>query len=200
VRFEAGQFVTFTYRPPAKPPKRPRQVLQNVRQPDGTIKQTIQVVQPKEDPPSDPSKYVLILHPSYHNQVHAIDLKRLTPAQVQTLRAIFDPKVKAAVDRGEWPVEGAPPYPLVRDILRRMEPLEAVKNPVLAYATLVKPFLGQADAYRKYATQWMFSAKVVEESHVKGQVVNPRPLFHRTESRQGPAVVPPGGKSPFKKV
>jgi hypothetical protein len=199
MRFEPGQFVTFTYRPPAKPPKKPRQVLQSVRQPDGTVRQVVQVVQPKEEPPSDPSKYVLVLNPNYHNQVHAIDLKRLTPAQVQTLRAIFDPKVKAAVDRGEWPVEGAPPYPLVRDILRRMDPAEAVKNPVLCYQTLVRPFLGQADAYRKYWQQWMFSAKVVEESHVQGKVINPRPLFHKVESRR-PAAAPPGSNSPFKKV
>lgn len=198
MRFEAGQFVTFTYRPPAPPPKRPRQVLQTVRQPDGTTRQVVQVVQPKPEPPSDPSKYVLVLNPNYHNQVHAIDLKRLTPAQVQTLRAVFDPKVKEQVDQGKWPAEGAPPYPLVRDILRRMDPVEAVKNPVLAYQTLVKPFLGGADAYRKYRTQWMFSAKVVEESHVQGQVVNPRPLFHKAEARQ--PVGPPGGKSPFKKV
>lgn len=199
MRFEAGQFVTFTYRPPARPPKRPRQVLQSMRQPDGTVKQVMQVVQPKEDPPSDPSKYVLILHPSYHGQIHAIDLKRLTPAQVQTLRAVFDPKVKAAVDRGEWPVEGAPPYPLIRDILRRQEPLELVKNPVAFYQLIVKPFLSGADAYRKYWTNWAYGAKVVEETQVQGKVVNPRPLFHRNESTQG-QVVPPGGKSPFKKI
>lgn len=198
MRFEAGQFVTFTYRPPAPPPKRPRQVFQTVRQPDGTLRQVVQVVQPKPEPPSDPSKYVLVLNPSYHNQVHAIDLKRLTPAQVQTLRAVFDPRVKAAVDRGEWPVEGVPPYPLVRDILRRMDPLEAVKNPILCYQTLVRPFLAGADAYRRYWQHYMYGARVVEESHVQGKVMNPRPLFHRTESAQAPSA--PAGNSPFKKI
>lgn len=198
MRFEAGQFITFTYRPPAKPPKRPRRVFQNVRQPDGTVLRTTQVVQPKPEPPSDPSKYVLVLHPNYHNQVHAIDLKRLTPAQVQTLRAVFDPKVKRAVDEGEWPVEGVPPYALIRDILKRMDPVEAVKNPILCYQTLVKPFLAGADAYRKYWQQWMFSAKVVEDTHVQGKVFNPRPLFHGTESRQ---VTPgPNPRPLFKKV
>lgn len=187
MKFEAGQFITFTYRPPAKPAPQPRQVLQNVvrpvRQPDGTTRQVsqqvLQTVAPKVEPPSDPSKSILVLHPGYHNKVHGIDLTRITPAEVQTLKAIFDPKVKAAVDRGEWPVEGAPPYPLVRDILRRMEPLEAVKNPVLAYQTLVKPFIRQKDCYRQYWQQWMFSARVVVESHVQGQVVNPKPLFKK---------------------
>jgi hypothetical protein len=198
MRFEAGQFVTFTYRPPVKPPKRPRQVLQSVRQPDGTVKQALQVVKPKEDPPSDPSKYVLVLNPNYHNQVHAIDLKRLTPAQVQTLRAIFDPKVKAAVDRGEWPVEGAPAYALIRDILKRMDPVEAVKNPVLCYQTLIKPFLAGADAYRKYWQQWMFSVKVVEDSHVQGKVFNPKPLFKGPSESKGTVV--PSGRPLFKKL
>jgi hypothetical protein len=34
----------------------------------------------------------------------------------------------------------------------------------------------------------MFSAKVVEESHVQGKVINPRPLFHKVESRRPAAV------------
>ena len=195
MRFEAGQFVAFTYRPPAKPPKQPRQVVRSVTQPDGTVKQAIQTIRPKPEPPSDPNKHVLVLNPSYHGKVHGIDLARITPAEAQTLRAIFDPKVKAAVDRGEWPVEGAPPYPLVRDILRRMEPLEVIKNPVLAYQTLVKPFIRDKDCYRQYWDTYMYGARVERESSVKGPVVNPKPLF------KSEGAAPMGdGKSLFKKV
>ncbi len=161
-RFEAGQFITFTYNPPAR----------DLRKRPGL--QTAQSLQPVVH---DSQKSVFILHPLWHNEVHAIDLKRLTPAEVQVIHAVMDPKVKAAVDAGQWPVEGAPPYPLVRDILRRGNPVEDIKNPMAFYTMFVKPFLRDKDAYRKYKTQYMFGVKVIQESQVQGHVTNPKPLF-----------------------
>jgi len=176
MKLEAGQFVTFRYSPPAR----------DVRKRPGL--QTMQDVRPTSQ-----DKHVLILNPSYHHKVHGIDLARITPAEQQTLRAILDPKVKAAVDRGEWPVEGAPPYLLVRDILKRMDPLEVIKNPVLAYQTLIKPFIRDKDCYRQYWDSYMYGARVLEATHVQGRVVNPRPLF----KAEGTVV---NGKPLFKKV
>ena len=159
-RFEAGQFITFTYNPPAKtlPPPRPGQ---------------------PPPPVSDKNKEVFVLHPNWHNKIHAIDLKRLTPAEGQVLRAIMDPKTKAAVDAHQWPVEGVPPYPLIRDILSRMDPAELIKNPLAFYQRLVKPFIRDKDCYRQYWPQYVYGVRVVQESKVQGQVTNPKPLFHK---------------------
>jgi len=156
-RFEAGQFITFTYNPPAR---------------DVAVRAGLQTA-----PIKDKTKRVFVLHPLWHNQVHAIDLENLTPAEGQVLRSIMDPKVKASVDAGEWPVQGVPPYPLIRDILRRGDPVEDIKNPMAFYSMFVKPFLRNKDAYRKYWTQHMFGVKVEQESQVQGHVINPKPLF-----------------------
>lgn len=161
-RFEAGQFITFTYNPPAR----------DVRKRAGL--QTAQALVPIVH---DKDKSILVLHPNWQSKVHGIDVKRITPAEVQTLKAIFDPEVKAAVDRGEWPVKDCPPYPLIRDILTRMDPVEVIKNPIQAYQMLVKPFIRNKDCYRQYFQQYIFGVKVVVESHVQGQVMNPRPMF-----------------------
>lgn len=159
-KLEPGQFVTFTYNPPAR---------------DIRVRNGLQTVADREL--HDRDKYVLILNPNWQMKVHAVDLKRLTPAEVDTLKAIFDPNVKKSVEAGEWPIKDCPPYPLIRDILRRMDPLTVVKNPVLAYQTLIKPFLRNKDAYRIYWQTYMYGPKVVVESHVTGQVRNPRPMF-----------------------
>lgn len=180
-RFEIGQFITFTYRPPAKPPKKPRPIYQKVMQPDGSVK-NVQVGMspaPPPEPPSDPTKYVLVLHPNWNNKIHAVDLGRITPAEQQVLKAVMDPKTKQAIDSGQWPVEGVPPYPLIRDILRRHDPAELIKNPIAFYQMLIKPFLRGKDAYRQYWPHYVFGVKVVEESHVRGQVTNPAPLFKK---------------------
>lgn len=159
-RFEAGQFITFTYNPPPKalPPPKPGQ---------------------PPPPVSDKNKEVLVLHPNWHNKIHAIDLKRLTPAEVQVLKAVMDPKVKASIDAGQWPVEGVPPYPLIRDILSRMDPVELIKNPLAFYQRLIKPFIRNKDCYRQYWPNYVYGVRVVQESKVQGQVTNPKPLFHK---------------------
>lgn len=179
-RFQAGQFITFTYKPPAKPPKQPRPTVRYVKQPDGTTKQIVEPAKPlPPEPPSDPSKHVLVLHPNWNNKIHAVDMARITPAEQQVLQSIMDPKVKKAIDEGQWPVEGVPPYPLIRDILRRHDPVELIKNPLAFYQMLIKPFLRGKDAYRQYWPNYVYSVKVVQESHVHGAVTNPKPLFHK---------------------
>lgn len=180
-RFQAGQFVTFTYKPPPKPQKtRWGQKTVPVRQPDGSVKQMTQMVrEPVIEPPSDPSKQAMILHPNWNNKVHAVDLSRITPAEIQVLQAVMDPNVKAQVDQGVWPIEGVPNYPLIRDILRRMNPVELIKNPIAFYQQFVKPFIRNKDCYRVYWPQYMFGLQVMAESKVKGPVVNPRPLFRK---------------------
>ncbi len=156
-RFEAGQFITFTYNPPAR----------DVRQRPGLQTQPI----------SDKTKEVLVLHPNWHGKVQGIDVSRLTPAEGQVLRAIMDPETKRKIDAGEWPMQGVPSYPLIRDILTRLEPVELIKNPMAFYTQLIKPFLRDKDAYRQYFTQYIFGVKVVQESKVQGQVTNPAPAF-----------------------
>jgi hypothetical protein len=181
-RIEAGQFVTFTYRPPAKPPKR-RYVRKMVpiRQPDGSVRQVAQTipVAAAPEPPSNPSKQAFILHPHWNNKVHAIDLGRVTPAEIQVLQAVMDPNVKAQADQGVWPIEGCPNYPLIRDILRRCDPVELIKNPLAFYQQLIKPFIRDKDCYRQYHSIYMFGLKVMAESHVKGPLMNPKPLFKK---------------------
>lgn len=179
-RFEVGEFITFTYKVPAKPEPKARPTVSYVRGPDGSTKQVVTPPQPAAPkPPSDPSKYVLVLHPHWNNKIHAIDLGRITPAEQQVLKAVMDPKNKAAVDAGQWPVEGVPSYPLIRDILSRMDPAELIKNPVAFYQRLIKPFIRNKDCYRQYWPQYVYGVKVIEESKVQGQVTNPTPLFHK---------------------
>lgn len=177
-RFEAGQFITFTYRPPTKPPRQRYKQVQQL-QPDGKMKTVLVPTSEPPPPPSDPNKEVLVLHPSWHNKIHAIDLKRVTPAEEQVLRAVMDPKTKQAIDAGQWPVEGVPPYPLIRDILTRMDPVELIKNPLAFYQRLIKPFIRDKDCYRVYWPNYVYSVRVVQESKVQGQVTNPKPLFHK---------------------
>lgn len=156
-RFEAGQFITFTYNPPAK----------DVRQRAGL----------QTAPIKDKAKEILVLHPNWHGKVHGIDLKNLTPAEGQVLRAIMDPETKRKIDGGEWPVAGVPPYPLIRDILTRLDPVELIKNPLAFYQQLIKPFIRDKDCYRQYWPHYVYGVKVVAESHVQGAVTNPKPLF-----------------------
>lgn len=118
----------------------------------------------------DRYKEVLVLHPNWNGKMHALDLKRMTPAQVKVIEAIFEPNTKGANH----------PYPLVRDILRRMDPLTEIKNPVSFYQKFCKPFLRTAgDVYRTYWPAKMSGVTVIKKSAVEGRVFNPKPLFHK---------------------
>lgn len=155
---QPGQFIRFTYTPPGAR-QRPKFGV--------------------PQPPSDPHKEVMVLNPSWQNKMHGIDLKRVTPAEVQVLRAIMDPKNKQEFDRtGQLP-EGAPTYPLVMDVFRRMDPTQLVRNPMAFYSQFVKPFMRDKDAYRQYFHSFMSGIQVIKESQVRGAVFNPKPLFRK---------------------
>ncbi len=132
-KIEAGQFIKFFYNPPAKPEKPQwKQQTVTVKQADGSLKSTVQNVRnaAPPPPPSDKNKEVFVLHANWKGKIQALDTKRLTPAQVQVLHAVMDPEVKAKVDAGQWPIDGVPQYPLIRDTLRRVDPPELIKNPI----------------------------------------------------------------------
>lgn len=114
-------------------------------------------------------KEVFVLHPSWNGKIHGIDLKRLTPAEVKVIEAIFDPSTK---DSGH-------PYPLVNDIIRRMDPVEEIKNPLSFYHKFVKVFLRNKDAYRQYWPHKMVGVVIVKKTSVAGHVINPKPLFRK---------------------
>lgn len=123
-----------------------------------------------DDTSTDRYKEVLVLHPNWRGKMHALDLKRMTPAQVKVVEAMFNP----ATNRDSHP------YPLVRDILRRMDPIEEIKNPISFYQKFCKPFLRTAgDVYRTYYPAKMSGVTVVKKSHVEGRVINPKPLFRK---------------------
>lgn len=180
-RIQPGQFVKFVYRPPPKPPKREyRQTVRAQKMPDGSVRQVpVTSVVKVPEPPSDQNKEAFVLHPNWRGKMHAVDLGRITPAEIQVLQAVMDPNVKAQVDAGTWPIEGVPVYPLIRDILRRMDPAELIKNPVAFYQMLIKPFIRNKDCYRQYWPQFMFSLTVLSETHVQGPMTNPKPLFKK---------------------
>lgn len=124
----------------------------------------------------DKFKEVLVLHPNWRGKMHGIDMKRLTAAEREVLFAIFDKKT----------VKGKHRIPLVNDILRRMNPVQEVKNPVSFYYKFVKVFLKNKDAYRMYEGLRILNATTVRQSNVEGSVTNPKPLFHKVETKTQP--------------
>ena len=156
---QPGQFVSFTYTPPAVRAPRARGGIQ--------------------PPPSDPHKQIMVLNPNWQGKVHSLDLKRITPAEVQVLKAVMDPENKRTFDQtGQLP-EGAPEYSLVLDVFRRMDPVQLIRNPIAFYAQFVKPFMRDKDAYRQYWPQFMSGLTVITETQVRGGTFNPKPLFKK---------------------
>lgn len=121
----------------------------------------------------DRFKEVFVLNPNWLGRVHGIDMKRLTSAEREVIVAVFDRKTKKGKHR----------LPLVNDILRRMDPLQEIKNPMSFYQKFVKVFLKNKDAYRQYEIPRMMSVTVVKQSQIVGNAQNPKPLFHKVESR-----------------
>lgn len=121
----------------------------------------------------DRYKEVMVLNPNFGGMMHAIDMKRLTQAEREVLTAIFDPASKGKHHH----------LALVNDVLRRMDPIEEVKNPMSFYQKFVKVFLKNKDAYRKYEHGRIINATIVKESAVIGGVTNPTPVFHKVESK-----------------
>lgn len=154
----------------------------------------------------DRFKEVFVLNPNWMGKMHGIDMKRLTAAEREVIQAVFDPRTKKGLHR----------IPLVNDVLRRMNPLVEVKNPQSFYQKFVKVFLRNKDAYRQYEIPRMLTVTVVKQTSVQGGVMNPKPLFHKVESKpvdktkldlinkvakeKGVAVSPRAGQGPlFKK-
>lgn len=119
-------------------------------------------------------KEILVLHPLWQNKVHGIDLKRITAAEREVLHTIMDPKQRGKPHK----------ISLINDILQRMDPLEEIKNPMTFYSKFVKVFLRNKDAYRTYFPHRMLGAIVSEGSSVAGDLINPKPLFHKVESKE----------------
>jgi len=124
----------------------------------------------------DKYKEVFVLNPNWSNAVHGIDLKRLTAAEREVLSAVFNPVTKGKIHR----------IPLVNDILKRMDPIQEIKNPMSFYQKFVKVFLRNKDAYRVYDLTKMSNVTIQKESSVNGKVINPKPLFHKVESKAPP--------------
>jgi hypothetical protein len=131
------------------------------------IGQTIRFTYISSDGP-EKFKRVLVLNPSWKSKLHGLDLNRMTPAECEVIRAIFDPKTKEEQHR----------FPLVNDILRRMDPVaEAVENPFSFYRRFCQPFLRTAgDVYRTYLEKKITNVVIETETTAK-MPVNQKPLF-----------------------
>lgn len=123
----------------------------------------------------DIHKEVFVLHPNWKGKVHALDLKRMTLAQAQVIDAIFDPEYQSGEKHHQ--------YPLVNDILRRMDPSKEIKNPLSFYNKFCRPFLMTAgDVYRTYWPAKMSAIQLIKKSTMEGSMVSPqngKPLFHK---------------------
>lgn len=117
----------------------------------------------------DRFKEVFVLAANYMGKMHGIDLKKLTSAEKEVLQAIMDPKTKAKPHR----------LPLVNDVVRRMDPINEIKNPVTFYNKFVKLFLRNKDAYRMYEHSRMTGTVVTRNIKITGAYVNPNPLFKK---------------------
>jgi hypothetical protein len=129
---------------------------------------------PKEDEATDRYKEVFVLNGEHMGKIHGLDMRHLSPADREVLELIMDPDSKGKIHR----------IPIVNDILKRMDPLVEIKNPVTFYAKFVRPFIRNKDAYRSYWQHRMTNATVVAHSQVTGgaqggaAATNPKPLFH----------------------
>lgn len=135
----------------------------------------------------EPQKEVMVLNPSWQQELHGIDLKRVTPAERMVLQMIMDPKSKENPE--------TIPYPLVRDVLKRLDPIEVVKSPLQFYQMFVKPFIRNKDVYRKYKHQFIMNVKVIKASEVQGPM---RPFVPQAAGFK-PLFKPSLKGSPFKK-
>jgi hypothetical protein len=122
----------------------------------------------KDTNTGEPYKEVLVLNPRWDNKLHAIDLKRLSPAEREVLQAVLAPR-------------DAKPHrlPLVNDIRSKMNPRDLIRNPKMFYTQFVKLFLRNKDAYRQYNPTLMTGVTRVEHIGIDGKPQNPNqsPLF-----------------------
>lgn len=127
----------------------------------------------------DRFKEVFVLNPNYGGKMHGLDLKRMTEAEREVIKGVFNPK------------KAHHKLPLVNDVLARMDPLKEIKNPHSFYHKFVKIFIRNKDVYRIYELPRMLSVTIVRETKVIGNVKNPNPLFHKVESKTPPPAPKP---------
>lgn len=110
-------------------------------------------------------KRVLVLNPLWQGKIHGLDLSRMTPAECEVIRAIFDPKTKDQPHR----------FPLVNDIVTRMDPIdEARTNPFAFYRRFCRPFLKTAgDVYRTYYPKLVSNIVLETDTTAPPPVTNP---------------------------
>ncbi len=150
---------------------------------------------------NDPSKECMVLNPDWRGNLHCIDLKRVTPAERMVLQMIMDPKTKEDLE--------SIPYPLVRDILKRVDaPVVIASSPLRFYQSVIKPFVRNKDVYRQFKPQYVSGVKVLQPSQIQGpmkpfvQAPGFKPLFKANENKGTPFKPSSGGSgggSPFKK-
>lgn len=120
-----------------------------------------------------PQKEVLVLHPNWHNKIHGIDLKRLSPAERKVLEIVLDPKQKDTPSR----------IPLINNIRKRMDPIEEIQNPQTFYAKFVRPFLNGKDAYRQYIPHLMTGVTRTQKAQIStGKAPTEKPLFGQVKN------------------
>lgn len=115
-----------------------------------------------------PQKEVLVLHPNWHNKIHGIDLKRLSPAERKVLEVLLDPKMRDTPSR----------IPLINNVRKRMDPIEEIQNPQSFYVKFVRPFLNGKDAYRQYIPHLMTGVSRISQAKIStGKPPTKNPLF-----------------------
>jgi hypothetical protein len=120
-----------------------------------------------DDQTGDKFKEVLVLNPKFNNKVHAIDLKRVSPAERWVLEQLIDPKQKNIPSR----------HPFVNSIKRRIGDFhQSVKNPTTFYSLFVKPFLKDKDAYRTYFPERMINPSEIKGETIGGKKINKNPM------------------------
>jgi hypothetical protein len=110
----------------------------------------------------------------------ASGLSSMTPEKrAEMLKLYGNPAEKKQAEDMRW----AQATPLVKDILRRMNPLKEIQNPVVFYVKFVRPFLRGKDAYRQYWLTHIVHPVIVSKTDVTGKVINPKPLFKKVETK-----------------
>jgi len=112
-------------------------------------------------------KEAFVIHNNWQGKVHAIDMKLLTVAEREVLKTVMDPKAKGKTHR----------FPLINDILTRMDPSTLIENPVGFYNQLIKPFIRNKNVYRTYFPQKMTGIQIIDAKDVQAPSTGFKPLF-----------------------
>ena len=110
----------------------------------------------------------------------ATNMSQMSPEKKAEMLALYgSPAQKAQAKDIKW----AQHQSLVKDVLKRMNPLQEIKNPVVFYVKFVRQFLHGKDAYRQYWPNLMLNVTIEKKSDVTGKVINPKPLFKKPEAK-----------------